>query len=69
MTDKPTYIAMSNCIEHEDGSATYTLEMDDKARDHLVEEGIKLILYCAAFDVDLADVYNWIKSQGKVEKE
>lgn len=69
MTDKPTYIGFSECIEHEDGSATYKLEMDEKARDHLVEEGIKLILYCAAYDVDLADVYSWIESQGKLEEE
>lgn len=61
----PSYIGLSECVEHEDGSATYTIHMDDKARDHLCEEGLKLILYCAAYDVDLGDLYDWIQSQGK----
>ena len=54
-------------VEHEDGSATYKVHMEDKARDQLVEEGLKLVLHCAAYDVDLGDVYDWIESQGKLE--
>ena len=65
MTDTPSYIGLSECVEHEDGSATYRVHMDDKARDHLCEEGLKLVLYCAAYKVDLGDVYDWIESQGK----
>jgi hypothetical protein len=65
MTDTPSYIGLSECVEHEDGSVTYKIHMDDKARDHLCEEGLKLVLYCAAFDVDLGDLYDWIESQGK----
>lgn len=61
----PSYIGLSEFVEHEDGSATYKIHMDDKARDHLCEEGLKLILYCAAYDVDLGDLYDWIESQGK----
>lgn len=60
----PSYIGLSDCIEHEDGSATYKVHMDEKARDHLCEEGLKLVLYCAAYDVDLGDLYDWIESQG-----
>lgn len=67
MTDEPSYIAVSDCIEHEDGSSTYTLDMDDKSRDDLCELGLKLILYCAAYQVGLGDVYDWIESQGKSE--
>ena len=67
MTDEPSYIAVSEGIEHEDGSATYKLDMDDKSRDDLCELGLKLILYCAAYQVDLGDVYDWIGSQGKSE--
>lgn len=65
MTDTPSYIGLSECVEHEDGSATYKVQMDDKARDHLCQEGLKLVLYCAAYEVDLGDLYNWIESQGK----
>ena len=68
MTNKPSYIGLSECVEHEDGSATYKIHMDDKARDHLCEEGLKLVLYCAAYDVDLGDLYDWIESQVKSEE-
>ena len=61
----PSYIGLSDCVDHEDGSATYKVHMDEKARDHLCEEGLKLVLYCAAYDVDLGDLYDWIESQGK----
>jgi hypothetical protein len=62
---EPPYISLSECVEHEDGSVTYKVDMEDKARDTLVEEGLKLVLYCAAYEVDLGDVYDWIESQGK----
>lgn len=65
MDTELSYISLSDCVEHEDGSATYKVQMEEKARDHLVEEGLKLVLHCAAYDVDLADLYDWIESQGK----
>lgn len=68
MTDTPSYIGLSDCVEHEDGSATYKFHMDKKARDFLCEEGLKLVLHCAAYDVDLGDLYDWIESQGKSEE-
>ena len=64
MTDGPVYIAISDCVNEEDGSSTFKLEMGEKARDYLIEEGLKLVLHCAACEVDLADVYNWIEAQG-----
>lgn len=70
MTDTPSYIGLSECVEHEDGSATYKVQMDEKARNHLCQEGLNLVLHCAAYDVDLGDVYDWIESQGKsVDKD
>ena len=67
MTDTPSYIGLSECVEHEDGSATYKVHMDTRSQTMLVEEGLKLVLYCAAYKVDLGDVYDWIESQGKSE--
>jgi hypothetical protein len=64
---EPSYISLSECVEHEDGSATYKVTLDDKSRDHLCQEGLKLLLFCAAYEVDLGDVYDWIESQGKSE--
>jgi len=62
---EPSYISLSECVEHEDGSATYRVHMDARSQTMLVEEGLKLVLHCAAFEVDLGDVYDWIESQGK----
>jgi hypothetical protein len=63
ISDRPGVIGVESVQEHEDGSATYQLHMDDKAQAMLVEEGMKLVLHCAAAKVDIADVYAWIISQ------
>ena len=46
--------------EHEDGSATYQIHMDDRTRCLLAEEGLKLVLYCAAAKMDMGLVYDFI---------
>ena len=45
---------------NEDGGATYTFDLDEKASGLAQEEGLKLLLYCGLTKVDLDDVYNWI---------
>jgi hypothetical protein len=47
--------------EHEDGSATYKIHMDDRTRGLLADEGLKLVLYCAAAKMDMGVVYDFIK--------
>ena len=47
--------------EHEDGSATYQFHMDDKCRNLLKEEGLKLVLYCAAAKLGMQIVYDFIE--------
>jgi hypothetical protein len=64
--EKIATIGVEEVIEHEDGSATYKFHMDDESRNHLANEGIKLILYCAAAQVDLGDVYDWIMSKKEI---
>ena len=49
--------------EHEDGSATYRFQMDSHCRGLLAEEGLKLVLYCAAAELDIQEVYDWIQSK------
>ena len=56
-------IGVEQVEEHEDGSATYKFHMDAHARGLLAEEGLKLVLYCAATKVDIQLVYDWIESQ------
>jgi len=46
---------------HEDGSATYQFHMDDECRNLLTEEGLKLVLYCAAAKLDMQIVYDFIE--------
>jgi len=48
---------------NEDGGATYTFDLDEKASGLAQEEGLKLLLYCGLTKVDLDDVYNWILDQ------
>lgn len=46
---------------HEDGSATYQFHMDDECRNLLTQEGLKLVLYCAAAKLDMQIVYDFIE--------
>ena len=46
--------------EHEDGSATYKFNMDAHTRKLLAEEGLRLVLYCAAAKMDMQVVYDFI---------
>ena len=47
--------------EHEDGSATYQFHFDNETRGMLVEEGLKLVIYCAAAQMDIQKVYDFIQ--------
>lgn len=62
-------IGVESVEEHEDGSATYKLHMDDKAQAMIIEEGIKFIVHCAAAKMDIGDVYDWILSHVPPEDE
>ena len=53
-------IGVETVEEHEDGSATYQFHMDAHARGLLAEEGLKLVLYCAAAGLDIGLVYDFI---------
>ena len=55
--------------ENEDGSATYTVQMDEHARGLLAEEGLKLVLYCAAAKMDMQLVYDFIEDHINYEKD
>ena len=46
--------------EHEDGSTTYQFHMDAHTRGLLAEEGLRLVLYCAAAKMDMQVVYDFI---------
>ena len=62
-------IGVETVEEHEDGSATYQFHLDGNCAKLLQEEGLKLVLYCAAAKLDLQVVYDFIEDHIKHEKE
>ena len=62
MTDSGM-IGVEQVEEHEDGSATYQFHLDNNCAKLLQEEGLKLVLYCAAAELDIQEVYDWIESK------
>ena len=62
-------IGVETVEEHEDGSATYKFHMDAHARGLLAEEGLKLVLYCAAAKLDIGLVYDFIEDHMRYEND
>jgi len=62
-------IGVETVEEHEDGGATYKFHMDADCRSLLAEEGLKLVLYCAAAGLDMQVVYDFIEDHIKYEKD
>jgi hypothetical protein len=62
-------IGVEQVEEHEDGSATYQFHLDANCAKLLQEEGLKLVLYCAAAKLDLQIVYDFIEDHIKYQKD
>ena len=62
-------IGVETVKEYEDGSADYTFNMDAHARGLLAEEGLRLVIYCAAAQMDIQKVYDFIKENMDLTKE
>ena len=62
-------IGVEQVEEHEDGSATYKFHIDAHARGLLAEEGLKLVLYCAAAKLDIGLVYDFIEDHMRYEND
>jgi len=62
-------ICVETVEENEDGSATYQFHFDYHARGLLAEEGLKLIMYCAAANLDLGVVYDFIEDHIRYNKD
>ena len=61
-------IGVETVKENEDGSADYTFHFDAHTRGLLAEEGLKLVLYCAAAKMDIQEVFDWISSKVVLEE-
>ena len=69
MNEDVGMIGVETVEEHEDGSATFQFHMDAHARGLLAEEGLKLVLYCAAAKLDMQLVYDFIADHIKYEQD
>ena len=66
MTDEQLgTIVITDTVEHEDGSATYTFDMDDASQKKITELGLEFILTCAAYGLDIQDALTLISNYGK----
>ena len=69
MNEDAGLIGVEQVEEHEDGSATYKFHFDAHARGLLAEEGLKLVLYCAAAKLDIGLVYDFIEDHMRYEND
>jgi hypothetical protein len=64
MSDDPFYIVVSKVVEHEDGGATYSFDMNHAATQAMAQYGLELIIICAAYSVDIQDALDNIQNLG-----
>jgi len=69
MSKNAGIIGVETVEEHEDGSATFKFHMDAHARGLLTEEGLKLVMYCAAAKLDMGVVYDFIEDHIRYNKD
>lgn len=66
MTDEQlSTIVITDTVEHEDGSATYTFDMDDASTKKITELGLEFIITCAAYGLDIQDALEDIRWHGQ----
>jgi len=65
MTEELAMIVITDTVEHEDGSATYTFDLDDASSKKITELGLEFILTCAAYRLDINDALTYLIEYGK----
>ena len=63
--DKVGYLVITDVVEHEDGGATYTFDVDEKVTKQVAQLGLRLTLTCAAYGLDFEDAFQAIVDRGK----
>lgn len=61
MSEKPFVVRVGDVVEHEDGSATYSFDLDEDSAECLTKIGLEFVLYCAAYELDLQYVLDNLK--------
>ena len=65
MTDELAMIVVTDVVEHEDGSATYTFDMDEMSQKKITELGLEFILTCAAYGLDIQEALEVLRDYGE----
>jgi hypothetical protein len=65
MTEDVAMIVITDTVEHEDGSATYTFDIDDVSSKKITELGLEFILTCAAYGLDIQEALKVLADYGK----
>ena len=65
MSDEPAMIVIADTVEPEDGSATYTFDLDDASSKKITELGLELVITCAAYGLDIHDALTHLIEYGK----
>ena len=65
MSDDLAMLIVTDVIENEDGSATYTFDIDEISSKKITELGLEFILTCAAYGLDIADALKHLSEYGK----
>ena len=60
MTDEVGHMKVTNLTEHEDGSATIELDLDDATAALAQELGLKLLIYCGVTGTNVDYVFDSI---------
>jgi hypothetical protein len=58
-------IVVSDVKKHEDGSATYTFDIDPISSKKITELGLEFILTCAAYGLDIQEALKHLAEYGK----
>jgi hypothetical protein len=66
MTEELAMIVVTDVVEHEDGSATYTFDIDDVSSKQITELGLEFILTCAAYGLDIQEALKVLADYGKI---
>jgi len=67
--NEPFQVVVTNVEEHEDGAATYSFAMDDKAQVEIANIGLEFMLYCASYGLDLQYALENLKLIAEHQKE
>ena len=65
MADEVGRLVITDVIGHKDGGATYSFDLDKRTEKLVAELGLRLILTCAVYDIDIEDALQAVSDRGE----